>query len=129
MDSEDTIRVILAVGESRSLVGRLYQELDGRDGIVVAGEFAGGEEMSAVAAASADVLVVAGDGGADAARRLAEVVPGARVVLVTDNLVRDLAPAVKAGVAGLLPADAAGADLIETIRRVHLWSPRSAALV
>ncbi|MEE8352919.1 MAG: hypothetical protein V3S10_00550 [Dehalococcoidales bacterium] len=129
MDSEDTIRVILAVGENRSLAGKLCQELDGRDGIVLAGELAGGEEMPAVAAASADVLVVAGEAGADTARRLAEAVPGVPVVLITDNVIRDLVPAVKAGVAGLLPADVAGSDLIETIRRVHLWSGRSAALV
>ncbi len=129
MDSEDTIRVILAVGENRSLAGKLCQELDGSDGIVLTGGFAGGEEMSAVAAASADVLVVAGEAGANTARRLAEAVPGVPVVLITDNVIRDLVPAVKAGVAGLLPADVAGSDLIETIRRVHLWSGRSAALV
>ena len=133
MDSEDTIHVILAAGENRTLAEKLHQELEGQDGISLAGEFAGGEGMPAVATASAtasaDVIVIAGEAGLDTARRLAETAPRARVVLVTDNVVRDLAPAVKAGVAGLLPADAAAGDLIETIRRVHLWSPRSVALV
>ncbi len=128
MDSEDTIRVILAAGENRTLAEKLHEELEGREGISLAGEFAGVEEMPTVATASADVIVIAGEAGLDTARRLAEAAPRARVVLVTDNVVRDLAPAVKAGVAGLLPADAAAGDLIETIRRVHLWSPRSVAL-
>ncbi len=133
MDSEDTIRVILAAGEDWIMAEKLHREMEGRDGISLVGEFADGEGMPAVATASAtasaDVIVIAGEAGLDTARRLAEAAPRARVVLVTDNLVRDLAPAVKAGVAGLLPADAADGDLIETIRRVHLWSPHLVALV
>ncbi len=129
MDSEDTIRVVLAAGENRILAARLCQELDGEDGIFLVGEFVGDQETPGVAAVSADVVVVAGEGGVEAVRSLTEAAPRARVVLVTDNVVRDLVPAVKAGIAGLLPADAAGSDLIETIRRVHLWSPRSVALV
>lgn len=129
MDTEDTIRVIIAVGNNRALAGKLKQELEGRDGISLAGEFAVGEGIPEVAAALVDVIVIAGGAGVESVSSLTEAAPQARIILVTDNVVRDLAPAVTAGVAGLLPADAADGDLIETIRRVHLWSLHSVALV
>ncbi len=127
METENTIRVTIAAGEDRTLAEELHLQLEGRDGISLAGELAGGEEMPA--ASAADMIIVAGQINGDNVRRLVEAAPRARVVLVTDNVVRDLAPAIKAGVAGILPADAEAGDLIETIRRVHLWSHRLVALV
>lgn len=128
MEKED-IKVMFVAGGDQALAAKLRQGMEESDGITLAGEFAGGEEVTAMAVALADVIVVAGDAGIDTARRLAEAGSRARVVLVTDSVIRDLASAAKAGVAGLLPANVTLADLIETIRRVQLWAPHSVALV
>ncbi len=113
--------------------------LDTREGIEVVGEAADGEEAVELAASlRPDVvlmdLVMPGGGGLAAIRRLAEVAPGARVLVLTSFSSDDqVIPAIQAGAAGYLLKDAHPSQVEEAIRTVgrgeRLLDPQVAAVV
>jgi two-component system, NarL family, response regulator LiaR len=100
-----------------------------QDGIDVVGEAAGGDEAIRVAAAcSPDVvlldLVMPDGDGVGAIRRLLEVVPAARVLVLT-SFADDsqIFAAMAAGAAGYLLKDVDPAALADGIRDVHAGRP------
>ena len=108
-----------------------------QEDIEVVGEAADGEQAVAEAERLApDVvlmdLVMPGMDGVEAIRRLHELVPGARAVVLSSFIDEDrLLPVVRAGAAGYLLKDIEPAELVEAIRTVHgggaLLHPRVAA--
>jgi NarL family two-component system response regulator LiaR len=96
-----------------------------QDDVEVVAEAADGEEAVAAAARLApdvalmDLVMPALDGIA-ATRRLREVSPATRVIVLTSFLDDDkLLPAVRAGAAGYLLKDVEPAELVRAIRTVH----------
>lgn len=108
-----------------------------QEDIEVVGEAADGAQAVAEAERLApDVvlmdLVMPGMDGVEAIRRLHELVPGARAVVLSSFIDEDrLFPVVRAGAAGYLLKDIQPAELVEAIRTVHgggaLLHPRVAA--
>jgi NarL family two-component system response regulator LiaR len=100
-----------------------------QDGIDVVGEAAGGDEAIRVAAASSpdvvllDLVMPDGD-GVGAIRRLLEVAPAARVLVLT-SFADDsqIFAAMAAGAAGYLLKDVDPAALADGIRDVHAGRP------
>ena len=100
-----------------------------QDGIDVVGEAAGGDEAIRVAAASSpdvvllDLVMPDGD-GVGAIRRLLEVAPAARVLVLT-SFADDsqIFAAMAAGAAGYLLKDIDPAALADAIREVHAGRP------
>ena len=133
MNTDDTIRVLVVnAGGDDATMGKLRRTLSGDTGIRVAGEVSSGEEALAAARhLSPDVIVILADGDmADtdsigATRAITEERLPARVVLVTENITKNLVPAVKAGAAGLCSPSADGEELLSTIHRIHQWSSYS----
>jgi len=116
---------------------RTFLEL--QDDIEVVADVADGEAaLRAAAEHEADVvlmdLVMPGIGGVEAIRRLREVRPAARVLVLTSFLDDEkLFPAVRAGAAGYLLKDVEPAELVRAIRAVGdgeaLLHPAVAALL
>ena len=132
---DDAIRVVLA-GSDETGMERLSRELDEAEGIVVCAEVAGSEEaLAATGAFSPDIVVMLADSLApgpdslDTVRSISEAGLVANVILVAENPIYYLIPAVKSGIAGLLPARMAEGELVNLVRKVHVWSGRPAALV
>jgi DNA-binding NarL/FixJ family response regulator len=117
----EPIRVLLVDDHALVREGlRTFLEL--QDGIEVAGEAGDGEEAVAVALRTRpDVvlmdLVMPRLDGVGAMRQLRELVPGARVIVLTSFTDDDrLLPAIRAGAAGYLLKDAEPEALTEGIR-------------
>ena len=136
MNSDDIIRVLVVNGGGdEATTGKLRRTLNAGTGIRVAGEVGSGEEaLAAARLLSPDVIVILADsempgmGSLGATRAItAERLP-ARVVLITENVAKNLVPAVKAGVAGLCSPSAVGQELLSTIHRIHQWSPYTLSL-
>ena len=116
---------------------RTFLEL--QDGIEVVAEGQDGEEAVSLAEVTQpDVvlldLVMPRLGGVDAIRRIREVSPGSRVIVLTSFFDDDrLFPAVHAGAAGYLLKDVQPQELVRAIRTVHdgnaLLAPAVAARV
>ena len=110
-----------------------------REGIEVVGEAADGETAVELAASlRPDVvlmdLVMPGAGGLAAIRRLTEVAPAARVLVLTSFSSDDqVIPAIQAGAAGYLLKDAHPSQVEEAVRTVgrgeRLLDPQVAAVV
>jgi len=136
MNTDDTIRVLLVDGSrNETTTGSLRQTLSGVTGIMLTGEVGSGEEALAAARhLQPDVIVMLADCGMPGMDSIdtAGVIAGerlpARVVILTENVVRSLVPAVKAGVAGLFSPDAGHEELLMAIRRIHQWSPYSVSM-
>jgi len=117
------IRVLIADDHAVVRQGlRTFLEL--QDDIEVVADVADGEAaLRAAAEHEADVvlmdLVMPGIGGVEAIRRLREVRPAARVLVLTSFLDDEkLFPAVRAGAAGYLLKDVEPAELVRAIRAV-----------
>jgi two-component system, NarL family, response regulator LiaR len=117
------IRVLIADDHAVVRQGlRTYLEL--QDEIEVVGDVADGEAaLSAVEAHEPDVvlmdLVMPGVGGVEAIRRLRELRPETRVLVLTSFLDDEkLFPAVRAGAAGYLLKDVEPAELVRAIHTV-----------
>jgi two-component system, NarL family, response regulator LiaR len=124
----DAIRLVIVDDHSVVREGlRAFLRL--QDGIDVVGEAAGADEAIRVAAAASpdvvllDVVMPDGDGIA-AIRRLLEVAPGARVLVLT-SFADDaqIFAAMAAGAAGYLLKDVDPAALADGIRDVHAGRP------
>jgi DNA-binding NarL/FixJ family response regulator len=123
-----TIRLLIVDDHSVVREGlRAFLRL--QDGIEIVGEAAGADEAVAVAAAwSPNVvlldLVMPGGDGVGAIRRLLEVAPGARVLVLT-SFADDaqILAAMAAGAAGYLLKDVDPAALAQGIRDVHDGRP------
>jgi two-component system, NarL family, response regulator LiaR len=124
----DAIRLLIVDDHSVVREGlRAFLRL--QEGIDVVGEAAGAEEAIRVAAAASpdvvllDLVMPDGD-GIGAIRRLIEVAPGARVLVLT-SFADDaqIFAAMAAGAAGYLLKDVDPAALAEGIRDVHAGRP------
>lgn len=130
---------VLVVDDHPVVRQGLRSFLDTRDGIDVVGEAADGEAAVELAASlKPDVvlmdLVMPGGGGLAAIRRLAEVAPAARVLVLTSFSSDDqVIPAIQAGAAGYLLKDAHPSQVEEAVRTVgrgeRLLDPQVAAVV
>jgi DNA-binding NarL/FixJ family response regulator len=119
-----TIRVLIADDHAVVRQGlRTFLEL--QDEIEVVGEAADGEEAVAlVTSTEPDValldLVMPRLGGLEAIRRIREVAPATRVLVLTSFADDDtVLPAVRAGAAGYLLKDVQPPELVGAIRAVH----------
>jgi len=119
-----TIRV-LVVDDHAIVRQGIRQVLEGTDGFAVVGE--AGDGTAALAAAALhrpDVVVLdvslPGDTGLEVARRLKQVLPATRILMLSvyDNTEYVL-EAVRAGADGYLLKDSSPADLRDAIRAVH----------
>ena len=115
------IRVLLAGGGEVVREG-LRQMLGGR-GVVLVGEAPSGQEaLAKVETLFPDVVILVADDSlpVDGLVRRARVIGGAilpaRVVILAEDPIRYLAPAVKAGAAAVLPTDITPDDLLAAIR-------------
>jgi len=125
------IRVLLIDGHE-SIRKELRNSLSSEEGIVVIGEV-NGEETSLAEATelSPDVaIVLAGDRMpdekiVDSACAIGEAKLPVKVIIMAENPLHYLLPAIKSGAAGIL-SDSIGRDeLLSAIRRIHLWFPSS----
>jgi len=125
------IRVLLVNGDEATRKG-LSRMLCSEEGIMVIGE-AGSVEAALMKAKelSPDVVIVLTDGNMphektiSSIRALSEAKLPAKVVIMAENPVQYLVPAVKAGAAALLPDCIGRNELLSAIRRIHLWFPSS----
>jgi DNA-binding NarL/FixJ family response regulator len=122
--AEGPIRVLLVDDHALVREGlRTFLEL--QDGIEVAGEAGDGEEAVAVALRTRpDVvlmdLVMPRLDGVGAMRQLRELVPGARVIVLTSFTDDDrLLPAIRAGAAGYLLKNVQPTELARAVRAAH----------
>ncbi|WP_072314673.1 response regulator [Agrococcus sp. Marseille-P2731] len=132
----DEIRVLLVDDQELVRYG-LRLMLDARPGLVVVGEAGdGAEAIDAVARLQPDVVLMdvrmPGVGGIEATRRITELRPDARVLVLTTYDLDDHAfGALSAGASGFLLKDARPDDLVAAIRAVHagdaVVSPRITA--
>jgi DNA-binding NarL/FixJ family response regulator len=120
---------VLVVDDHAVVREGLRSFLDLQDGIEVVGEAAGADEAIGVASTSApDVvlldLVMPGGDGIGAIRRLLEVAPGVRVLVLT-SFADDaqIFAAIAAGAAGYLLKDVDPQALADGIRDVHAGRP------
>lgn len=125
------IRVLLVNGDEATRKG-LSRMLCSEEGIMVISE-AGSVEAALMKAKelSPDVVIVLADGNTPhektigSIRALSEAKLPAKVVIMAENPVQHLLPAIKAGVAALLPDCIGRSELLSAIRRIHLWFPGS----
>jgi two-component system response regulator DevR len=125
------IRVLLIEGHEAARKG-LRQMLDSEEGVMVIGEASGQEAVAAKASElSPDVaIVLAGDSMpdekiVDSACAISEAKLPVKVIIMAENPVHYLLPAIKAGAAGLLSDNIGRNELLSAIRRIHLWFPGS----
>ncbi len=136
MNRNDIIRILVVDGgNDDSMVGELYQTVDSVKDIIIVGEVNSGEEALAAARhLSPDVIVMLADSdisGMDSIQTTREITSeglSACVVIITKNIARNLAPAVKARAAGLCSPVAGAEELLSIIYRIHQWSPYSLSL-
>jgi NarL family two-component system response regulator LiaR len=120
----EAIRVLI-VDDHAVVREGLRSFLELQPGIEIAGEAGGGEQAITLAAElQPDVvlmdLVMPGIGGVEAMRSLREIVPEARVIVLTSFLDdARLLPAIQAGAAGYLLKNVAPADLTAAIGAAH----------
>jgi NarL family two-component system response regulator LiaR len=118
------IRVLLADDHAVVREG-LKAFLDLQDGIEVAGEAVDGEDaVEAAVRLRPDVilmdLVMPRMDGVTAMRRLRELLPGARVIVLTSFLDDEkLLPALRSGAAGYLLKNAQPQELVRAVRAAH----------
>jgi DNA-binding NarL/FixJ family response regulator len=116
---------ILVVDDHPMVRHGLRTYLSSREGMEVVGEAADGEEaLVEVGRLHPDVvvmdLVMPGEGGVAAIRRLRAEHPGVRTLVLTSfSSEDDVIPAVAAGAAGYLLKDVAPAELEAAVRAVH----------
>jgi two-component system NarL family response regulator len=103
----------------------LVSLLDSEPGFQVVGEAGSGEEALAEAVrVDPDVILMdvkmAGIGGVEATRRLMDMMPAARVLMLTVSEEEEsLFAAIRAGARGYILKNANADELLEAIRRVH----------
>ena len=95
---------------------------------MVIGEARSGEEALAQAKKlSPDVVILPMHKGMpdrkviDTTRAITEAQLPTKVIIITDNLTRNLAPAIKAGAAGILFEGISRDKLLSAIHKIHLW--------
>jgi len=136
MNRNDIIRIlVVSGGNDDSMMEGLYHTVDNAKDIIIVGEVSSGEEaLEAARHLSPDVIVMLADSdisGMDSIRTTREITGeglSAGVVIITKNIARNLAPAVKARAAGLFSPVAGAEELLSTIYRIHQWSPYSLSL-
>ncbi len=107
----------------------LRMVLEDEEGIEVVGEADDGAEAASLAAESAPDVVLMdvrmpGMSGIDATRKIAEVVPAARIIMLTvSDEEEDLYEAIKAGAAGYLLKEISIEEVGQAVRSV--WSGQS----
>lgn len=123
---------LLIFSENDTKKEELVQVLDGKAGIVVVGKANSGKEIIAKAEKrSFDMLIisvdnqVSGTRAIEITRELNQAGLPVQVIIITDNIFRDLAPAVNAGAIGLLASGTSGDELLSAIRRIGQWSSSS----
>lgn len=125
----EEVRVLLFCGNE---AGReeLVRMLSNREGIVVIGTAQSGEEVLTEAEKlSPGVVLMVADSrtmGMKAMETTCAINKArlpAKVIIITENISRDLAPAVKAGAAGLLSRNISRDELLSAISKIHLWVP------
>ncbi len=127
-DDGDVIRLLI-VDDHPIVRDGLRAVFAGEPGIDVAGEAANGAEaVEAAARGGIDValmdLRMPEMDGVRAIRRLREVSPGTRVlVLTTFDTDADVLPAIEAGAIGYLLKDAPTEDLLRAVRAAHRGEP------
>ena len=128
MNDNEVIRLLL-VGGNEAMREELSQMLDGGEGIAVIGKTKSGEDArTGVRKLYSDVVIMLTDTSItgkkiiDAISVLGETHLPARVILMTDQPIRYLGMAIKAGVAGLLPKATSPDALVAAIRKIYLWS-------
>lgn len=124
----EVIRVFL-VGNDKAIIDGLSQVLSNREGIMAMGQTSGvTEALAEIKKQSPDVVIMLTDTSItgkeiiDAISVSDETHLPAMVIMMTDQPLRYLGMAIKAGVAGLLPRDTSPDDLVAAIRKIHLWS-------
>ena len=136
INRNDIIRVLVVSGcNDGSTMEGLYQTVDNVKDIVIVGEVNSGKEaLEAARYLAPDVIVMLADSdisGMDSIETTREITGeglSSGVVIITRNIVRNLAPAVKARAAGLCSPVAGAEELLETIYRIHRCSPYSVSL-
>ncbi len=130
-DMNKEIRLLI-FSENDTKREELIQMLDSKAGILVVGKANSGKEIIAKAEKrSFDILIISVDnqvsstGAIEITRELNQAGMPVQVIIITENIFRDLAPAVKAGAAGLLASDISGDELLSAIRRIDQWSSGS----
>ncbi len=122
--SEAEIRLLVCDDHAlfrRGLIATIEEESD----LEVLGEAADADEAVLLAEELApDVILMdvrmPGGGGIDATRRITDLVPGTRVLMLTvSDDPDDLLEAVKAGAAGYLLKEVSSADIATAVRAVH----------
>lgn len=125
------ISVLLVDGDEVKREG-LSKVLCSEEGISVIGEARSGEAAVAkVQELSPDVVIVlAGDNISDedtvsSAFSISKAKLPVRMVIMAEDPVQHLVPAIKAGAVGLLSDSIGRNELLSAIRRIHLWFPSS----
>jgi DNA-binding NarL/FixJ family response regulator len=125
------IRVLLVDGDVATR-NELKQMLSSEEGIMVIGEVSGEKsELAKAKQLSPDItIVLAGYGmsyekSVNSACAISEANLPAKVIIMAEDPLKYLAPAIKAGAAGLLSDSIGRNELLSTIRRIHLWFPGS----
>ncbi len=123
------IRVLLACG-NEAIIERINQMLSSEEEIVVVGKMRGDEQVLAeTRRLSPDVVILltddtmSGVNVIDTARAITEAQLPARLIIMTENLTRDLVPAIRAGAASILARIVSRDELLSAIHKIHLWSP------
>ncbi len=134
MSTNEDIRVLL-VGGNQATTDQLRETLDRRAGIMVAGEIVSVDEvLGAAGEVSPDVILMqsettpTGRDNIDVARTVSQAKVPASIIIMTEDIIRNLVPAIKAGASGLLSPQTPPEDLASAIRRIHLWSLSSRSL-
>ena len=125
------IRVLIVDGDEATREG-LNKMLSSEEGIMVIGEARSGEAaLAKVQELSPDVaIVLAGDTMSDedsinSAFAISKAKLPVKMIIMAENPVQYLVPAIKAGAVGLLSDGIGRSELLSAIRRIHLWFPSS----
>lgn len=127
-DEVEGIRLLL-VNYHQLVRSELRQILELDEGIKVVGEVGSGEEAVMVARQlTPDVILVLTDehmpgmNGTNIINAIGEAHLSAKAIIITEDVGRYLVPAIKAGVAGILPRSIIPDELTSSIRKIYLWS-------
>lgn len=129
MNNNELIRVLL-IGGNEAMREQMSQMLSSQEGIILVGEApgGGGEALAVAKKLCPDVVIMltddrmSGMNVIDTTRAITEARLAAKVIIVTENLFRHLATAIKAGAAGLLSRNITQDELLSAIHKIHLWS-------
>lgn len=123
---------LLIFSENDTKREELVQMLDSKAGIVVVGKANSGKEIIAKAENQFfGILIISVDNQASSTRaieitrELNQAGLPVQVIIISEYIFRDLAPAVKAGAVGLLASGISGDELLSAIRRIDRWSSGS----